>query len=162
MYLLDANAFMEASRLYYGFDIAPGFWTWLGDRKLTGQVASIEAVKDEITAGTGTLVTWAKALPAAFWLTDTEAVLAAMAQVTAWATSPGGRYRQAAIDVFLGSADLSLVSHAMAHDATVVTREQPAPGAQKTIKVPDACLAFGVPWTDPFSAYRLLGLRLVT
>jgi len=52
MYLLDANAFMEASRLYYGFDIAPGFWTWLGDRKLTGQVASIEAVKDEITAGT--------------------------------------------------------------------------------------------------------------
>ncbi len=28
MHLLDANAFMEANRLYYAFDIAPGFWTW--------------------------------------------------------------------------------------------------------------------------------------
>ena len=27
MYLLDANAFMEANRLYYAFDIAPRFWT---------------------------------------------------------------------------------------------------------------------------------------
>jgi len=27
MYLLDANAFIEASRLYYAFDIAPRFWT---------------------------------------------------------------------------------------------------------------------------------------
>jgi len=25
MYLLDANAFMEANRLYYAFDLAPGF-----------------------------------------------------------------------------------------------------------------------------------------
>ncbi len=56
MHLLDANAFMEANRLYYGFDIAPGFWTWLGDPSLVGQVASIDAVKDEITAGTGDLV----------------------------------------------------------------------------------------------------------
>jgi hypothetical protein len=32
MYLVDANAFMEANRLYYAFDIAPGFWTWLGIR----------------------------------------------------------------------------------------------------------------------------------
>ena len=31
MYLLDSNAFIEANRLYYAFDIAPGFWTWLGD-----------------------------------------------------------------------------------------------------------------------------------
>jgi len=23
--------FIEANRLYYAFDIAPGFWTWLGD-----------------------------------------------------------------------------------------------------------------------------------
>jgi len=31
MFLLDANAFMEANRLYYAFDLAPGFWTWLED-----------------------------------------------------------------------------------------------------------------------------------
>jgi len=27
MYLLDANAFIEANRLYYAFDIALRFWT---------------------------------------------------------------------------------------------------------------------------------------
>lgn len=37
MYLLDANAFMEASRLYYGFDLAPGFWEWLGADGLGGR-----------------------------------------------------------------------------------------------------------------------------
>jgi len=68
MYRLDANAFMVANRLYYAFDIAPGFWTWLGDPSLAGQVASIDAVKDEITAGTGDLVDWARARLASFWL----------------------------------------------------------------------------------------------
>lgn len=77
MYLIDANAFMEANRLYYGFDIAPGFWTWLGDPSHVGQVASIDAVKDEITAGTGDLVDWARARPTSFWLADTDAVLLA-------------------------------------------------------------------------------------
>lgn len=64
MYLLDANAFMEANRLYYAFDLAPGFWTWLGDPSIAGQVASIDAIKGEITSGSGELVEWARALPA--------------------------------------------------------------------------------------------------
>jgi hypothetical protein len=29
MYLLDANAFMEANRLYDAFDLAPGDWATL-------------------------------------------------------------------------------------------------------------------------------------
>ena len=99
MYLLDANAFMEANRLYYGFDIAPGFWTWLGDPSLAGKAASIDSVKDEITSGTGDLVDWARARPSIFWLADTEEVLAAMREhhhhancrLTAWRpTSRGG------------------------------------------------------------------------
>ena len=59
------------------------------------------------------------------------------------------------------SADLKLIAHAMASGATVVTREQPAPDSKKKIKIPDACNAFGVNWTDPFSLYRTLGMRLV-
>ena len=161
MYLLDANAFIEASRLYYAFDIAPGFWTWLGDSSLEGQVASVEAIKDELTAGTGDLVDWARARPDAFWLADTADVVVAMAQLSAWATDPARDYRQEAVDEFLDSADLKLIAHAMTTEATVVTREQPAPDAKKKIKIPDACIAFGVVWTDPFSTYRALGMRLV-
>lgn len=161
MYLLDANAFMEANRLYYGFEIAPGFWTWLGDPSLVGQVASIDAVKDEITAGTGDLVDWARARPASFWLTDTDDVLLAMRELAAWAADPARQYRQEAVDEFLDSADLKLIAHAMAAGATLVTREQPAPDSKKKIKIPDVCKDFGVAWTDPFSLYRTLGMRLV-
>ncbi len=161
MHLLDANAFMEANRLYYAFDIAPGFWTWLGDPALAGQVASIDAVKDEIKAGTGDLVDWARALPGNFWIADSAGSLAAMTELAAWAADPARLFRQDAVDEFLGSADLRLIAQAMATGAAVVTREQPAPDSKKKIKIPDACNAFGVSWTDPFSLYRALGMRLV-
>jgi predicted nucleic acid-binding protein len=161
MYLLDANVFMEANRLYYGFDIAPGFWAWLGDERLAGRVGSIDAVKDEITAGTGDLVDWANALPAAFWLTDTEDVLARMAKLAAWAAHPARHYRQSALDEFLRSADLKLVAHAITSGSTLVTRERSAPESRTKVKIPDACSAVGVACVDPFSAYRALGLRLV-
>lgn len=162
MYLLDANAFMEANRHYYAFDIAPGFWTWLGDSSLSGQIASIGAVKDEITAGTGGLVDWAASRPATFWLTDSAAVVSAMAELSAWATDPARQYRQEAKDEFLDSADYKLIAHAMAIGGTVVTREQPAPESKKKIKIPDVCDAFSVAWTDPFNLYRTLGMRLVS
>lgn len=28
-YLLDSNVFLQAYLVYYGFDIAPGYWDWL-------------------------------------------------------------------------------------------------------------------------------------
>lgn len=161
MYLMDSNAFMEASRAYYAFDIAPGFWTWLGDPSLSGQVASIDAVKVEITAGSGELVDWAGDRPASFWLPDTADTLASMRELAAWATNPERQYRQDAVDEFLDSADFKLIAHAMSIDGTVVTREQPAPDSKKKIKIPDACGAVEVAWTDPFSLYRALGMRLV-
>lgn len=161
MYLLDANAFMEASRLYYAFDIAPGFWTWLGGSSLAADVASIDAVKNEVTAGTGDLVGWARDRPSAFWLTDSADVLIAMQELAAWATDPARQYRQEAVDEFLDSADYMLIAHAMCNGATVVTREQPAPDSKKKIKIPDACHAFDIACIDPFGLYRALGMRLV-
>ncbi|MFN0281107.1 MAG: DUF4411 family protein [Kineosporiaceae bacterium] len=160
MFLLDANAFMEANRLYYAFDIAPGFWTWLGGSTLAGQVGSIDAIRDEITAGTGDLVTWAGALPSSFWVDDTDDVVAAMGALAGWASDPTRGYRQEAVDEFMASADLKLIAHAMAIGGTVVTREQPAPDSKKKIKIPDVCNAFQVQWTGPFDAYRALGLLL--
>ena len=160
MYLLDSNAFMEANRLYYAFDIAPGFWDWLGQKSQGGEVASVDAVRNEITAGTGDLVDWALAQPASFWLADTADAVTAMRQLSGWATDPAHQFRQDAIDGFLDSADYKLIAHAMATPATLVTREQPAPDSKKKIKIPDVCNAFDVTWTDPFSLYRTLGLRL--
>lgn len=160
MYFLDANAFMEASRLYYAFDLVPGFWMWLGSSALDGHVASIAAIKDEILAGEGDLVAWARAQPDSFWLTDTDDVVSAMRDVAVWTNDRDRQYRREAVDEFFSSADFKLVAHAIAADATLVTRERPAPESKKKIKIPDVCNAFDVAWTDPFSLYRALGMRL--
>lgn len=84
-----------------------------------------------------------------------------MAELAAWANDPSRQYRQEAVGEFMASADLRLVAHAMVSGATVVTREQPAPDSKKKSKIPEACNEVEVSWTDPFSAYRALGLRLI-
>lgn len=86
MYLLDANAFMEANRHYYAFDLAPGFWTWLQDPALADQVASVEAIKQEITGGNAQLVDWARELRPEFWWQDDAGTVQAMGRLVRWAT----------------------------------------------------------------------------
>jgi len=161
MHLLDANAFMEASRLYYSFKIAPGYWQWLIEKFEAGQIASVEAVYDEIKAGAGELVAWAKD-PAlnGFWLPDTVASIAATSDLAAWAAHPDRPFKQAAVDEFMASADLRLAAQASAIGATVVTRETSDPACKKRVKLPDAAKAVGVKCVQPFVAYESLGLTL--
>ena len=161
MYLFDANAFMDASRRYYANDIAPGFWTWLGAPRIAARVASVTAVRDEIIAGKGHLVDWARQRPPSFWIDDNSASLEAMRSLAAWAADPSRGFHQSAVDEFLGAADIRLIAHALTLQATVVTHEQPAPEAKRRIKIPDVCRAFDVGWTDPFSTFRDLGMQLV-
>jgi hypothetical protein len=58
-YLLDANVFIQAKNLHYGFDFCPAFWDWLVERNATDTVFSIEKVEDEIDAGDDAHTTWA-------------------------------------------------------------------------------------------------------
>lgn len=51
IYLLDANVFMQAKNLHYGFDFCPAFWDWLVESNDAEKVFSIEKVEDEIDAG---------------------------------------------------------------------------------------------------------------
>jgi hypothetical protein len=161
IYLLDANAFMEAARLYYGFDMAPGFWTWLQGDPLSGRVGSIQAVRGEILSGEGDLVEWTRAMPSEFWLADSDASLANMRRLAEWASHSDRTYGQAAVSEFMSSADMRLIALAMAEDGVVATREVPAPRSQKKVKIPDVCDAFGVACVTPFDTYRSLGMRLV-
>lgn len=161
MHLLDANAFMEASRLYYSFRIAPGYWDWLVEKSEAGEIASVEAVYDEITAGSGDLVTWAKdSTLDGFWLPDTAASIAATGDLATWAAHPDRPFKQAAVDEFMASADLRLAAQASAIGATVVSRETSDPGCKKRVKLPDAAKSVGVSCIQPFVAYERLGLTL--
>lgn len=160
-YLFDANTFMEGARLYYSFELAPGFWDWLISAPMRDHIASIEAVREEIGNGSGDLVDWVRgSVPDDFWRPVTQATLAAARELSEWAIDPLRGFNQAAVDQFLASGDYWLIAEGMASGLTVVTREVSAPGSKKSIKIPDACQAFGVQCKQPFPVYQGLGLRL--
>ena len=57
-YLLDADVFIRAKNLHYGFDFCPGFWDWLVEANVRDRVFSIERVADELKAGDDELAEW--------------------------------------------------------------------------------------------------------
>lgn len=157
-YLLDANVFIQAKRLYYGLDFCPAFWDWLIARNTDQRVFSIEKVGDEIDAGGDELADWATQRGAEFFLQPDQAILPALAAVSAWATSQG--YEPAAVNTFLQVADYYLVAHALAHKYTVVTHEK-ADSATKKIKIPNVCIGLGIKCMTPFEMLRHERARFV-
>ncbi len=61
-YLLDANVFIQAKNLHYGFDFCPAFWDWLDDTNSLGIVFSVEKVADELLAGNDELAEWQRSV----------------------------------------------------------------------------------------------------
>jgi hypothetical protein len=85
-YLLDANVFIQAKNLHYGFDFCPAFWEWLVVQNTAGKVASIEKVADELTSGEDELTSWARDRGSAFFLPADDAILPALGTVSIWAS----------------------------------------------------------------------------
>ncbi len=50
-YLLDTDVFIRAKNQHYGFDLCPGFWTWIDREHAAMKVFSIQRVYDELLAG---------------------------------------------------------------------------------------------------------------
>ena len=59
-YLLDANVFIAAKNLHYGFDFCPAFWDWLIVSNEAERVYSVEKVGDELKAINDQLSEWAE------------------------------------------------------------------------------------------------------
>jgi hypothetical protein len=157
-FLLDANVFIQAKNLHYGFDFCPAFWSWLEASNAAGRTFSIEKVGGELQAGTDELSAWALARGAVFFLPADNAVLPALTQVSVWASAQ--QYEPVAVATFFQVADYWLVSHALAHGHTVVTHEVAAPSAKK-IKIPNACVGLGIPCITPFEMLRRERVRFV-
>jgi hypothetical protein len=157
-YLLDANIFIQAKNLHYGFDFCPAFWEWMIDQNDSGKIASIEKVGDELHAGADDLSDWATARGRTFFLQPDDAVLPALARVSAWATTQ--TYEPAAIATFLQVADYWLVAHALAHSFTIVTHEVPSDSTRK-IKIPNACIGSGLTCVSPYEMLRSERARFV-
>lgn len=157
-YLLDANVFIQAKRLYYGFDFCPAFWEWLIQQNNAGKVASIERVADELYAGSDELSEWAMARGEDFFLKPDSEVIPALNAVSNWARS--NDYEPAAVATFLQVADYWLIAHALAHDCTIVTHEVPADTTRK-IKIPNACIGLGLRCVNPYEMLRQEQARFV-
>ena len=157
-YLLDANIFIQAKNLHYGFDFCPAFWDWLIARNKAGMAASIEKVGDELQAGGDDLSTWADQRGRGFFMPPDDAVLPALRQVSTWAT--GQSYEPAAIATFLQVADYWLLAQALAHGFTIVTHEVPSESTRK-IKIPNACIGLGIACLSPYEMLRRERARFV-
>lgn len=157
-YLLDANVFIQAKNLHYGFDFCPAFWEWLVDQRGKQTVLSISQVGDELLAGDDTLADWTKQRGRDFFAEFDQQAVPALGDVARWATSQ--QYEPAAINTFLQVADYYLVASAKAHGHVVVTHEVPS-DSRKRIKIPNACLGLGVSFVSPYEMLRRERARFV-
>ena len=157
-YLLDADVFIRAKNLHYGFDFCPGFWDWLVQANQRGRVFSIEKVGDEIEAGDDDLSEWARERGPGFFLRPESELPVALGTVSRWATSQS--YQPTAIDTFLGLADFYLIAQALAGGYDIVTHEFPS-DSTKRIKIPNVCMGLGIKCLAPFEMLRLERARFV-
>jgi len=157
-HLLDANVFIRAKNLHYGFDFCPAFWDWIDQANALSRVFSINRVADEPAGGADDLTTWAAERAPQLFLPPDATVLPSLPQVSQWAT--GGQYEQAAVNTFLQVADLYLVAQAHAGDHVVVTHEISSVST-KRIKIPNACISLGVKCVTPYEMLRTERARFV-
>lgn len=157
-YLLDANIFIQAKNLHYGFDFCPAFWDWLIEANSDRKVFSIEKIGDELLAGADELANWAALRGPSFFLPPDAKLLPALGSVSTWAMSQ--RYEPAAVNTFLQVADYYLVAYALAHQHIVVTHEI-ASASTKKIKIPDVCIGLGIKPMTPYEMLRLERARFI-
>jgi hypothetical protein len=162
VYVLDSNFFIQAHRTYYPFDVTVGFWNKIKVLAESGQVISIDKVKDEIYENVDVLSAWCKDnLPADFFK-DTSGVIATeYSTVVRWANSRSNHYMPQALNEFLDSkeADAFLVAFVLADlsDRVVVTDEESNVNMKRKIKIPEPCNALGVPFCNAMNMFRQLG-----
>ncbi len=158
MYLLDANILIDAKNRYYAFDIAPSYWEWLEHSFASGTVGSIQAVYGELVAGGDELGDWAKRHRKYFLPID-QRTTTFFQPLSDWARSQ--RFTQQALATFsANAADYLMVAFSATYKCTVVTHEIPDPKSRKRVKIPDACAALKVSYTDPWTMFRKTGSQL--
>ncbi len=161
-YLIDSDVLITAKNRYYAFLICPGFWDSILHNHSLGYIHSIDRVKQELLLGSDDddLVRWVgRSVPADFFLgSDVGEVVTAFTQVMLWVMRHAQYYDEAKAK-FASGADGWLVAHGMTSGKTIVTNEQPRPGARSQIKLPDVCKAFSVDFEDTFGMLHKLGVQ---
>lgn len=159
-YLFDTNIFVE-SKKNLPMDVWPTFWTKMVELINSGNIHSIDKVKDEIDKGGDELTDWIhNNAPRGFFLTQDVAVMAKLAETITWAQNCTVRFSQSAIFDYTNVADSYLVATAAARNLVLVTYEKSNPQRRNRVMLPDACYAIGVRSCDLNTALRELGVLI--
>ncbi len=157
-YLLDANVFIQAKNMHYGFEFCPGFWDWLDQSNRSGLVFSVDKVAEELGKGNDSLKPWVTDRKDSFFLKSDHGVLKQFPIISEWIVKK--EYEDFARMAFLATADFYLIAHGLASRFTVVTHERAA-NSTKKIKIPDVCKGLGVSVMDPFEMLKREQARFV-
>lgn len=159
-YLFDTNIFVE-SKKNLPMDVWPTFWTKMVELINSGNIHSIDKVKDEIDKGGDELTDWIhNNAPRGFFLTQDITVMTKLAETITWAQNCTVRFSQSAIFDYTNVADSYLVATAAARNMVLVTYEKSNPQRRNRVMLPDACYAIGVRSCDLNTALRELGVLI--
>ena len=135
MYLIDTSSLVDAKRRLCSFDILPGLWDWVNQQHNKNELASIEAVYNEISQTPDALSEWAKNnkhffLPPNLEVEEKYRELCKLVMKL--------KFNQLQKNHMLNEdeADLKLIAHAQALSATVVTEETQG---KPTLNIPYIC-----------------------
>lgn len=156
LYLLDANALIDANRDYYPLDRIPEFWDWLQHKAAAGEVKVPVEIFDEITEGNGELVEWIKRPEVKSELIldeDVSRVLVQRVVTTGYANDLTDD------EVIELGYDPFLIAHALVNsdERRAITTEASKPSKQRANRrVPDVCHSLGVACENTFFLIREL------
>ena len=159
VYVLDTNVFIQASRRYYAFDLAPKFWDSLVAHAANGRIQSIDRVKHELERGNDALADWVKGhFGHAFASTDDTDIFQSFSEIMTWVNGQR-QFSDAAKSNFATIADGWLIAYAKVKSCVLVTHELLDPHIRRKIPIPNVCQTFNIQFVDTFEMLRTLGVR---
>lgn len=158
-FVVDSNFFIQAHRATYPLDVAVSFWGKVKQLAIDGKIISIDKVKNEIYQNDDELKKWCVANLPDIFFKDTSQVIQEYTQIVNWAVSRRSHFQQKALDEFLDAdeADAWLISYSFANHNTIITQEILQPEKKNKIKIPDACIPFGIHYMNTIEMFRQLG-----
>ncbi len=158
-YVLDANVFIEASKRYYSFDLAPAFWRCLLNHAGHGKIISIDRVFNELNRLNDKLAEWAQYDFRKYFIsTDEDKIITKYSKIISWVQN-NEQFTDTAKTLFANGADGWLVAYAAVHDVVIVTQETFKQEVKKQVPIPNVCKEFKVRYMDTFEMLRNLNVH---
>ena len=162
-FCLDTNVFIQAHRVRYPMDFAPGFWDGLVTAAQSGELLSIHEVYSELSKSTDDLAAWAKTHRTLIFKNNNDpATQQAMVRVGVEIEARVPKYTEPAKEAFLSGADPWLIAFCLAHGHTLVTEEVGDPRQITKVRIPDICAPLRVSTVPMVAMLRPLKLRLIS